>query len=140
MHEKQLELDRKKLEDRIRHQLKGKFELECQLKDMEKEKLLEKSKEEQFRTEQLQILAEKDHLDMLTKERQRVKKQEHYHVVREMLKAKEADRAAHIARLVEEENEIIALEKRRYISKKITIFEITHIFYKFLFQTKAIRN
>lgn len=113
VHEKQLLLDRKQLEERIRQQVKTKMELEDQLKEIEIRRLNRKDDEEQFRLDQLRLLAEKDRLDVLTKEKQRIKKQEHYRVVREMLDAREEARNAEMFDHVRQHNELMALEKRR---------------------------
>lgn len=123
VHEKQLVLDRKQLEDRIRQQLKAKLELENQLKEIEMRQLQRKQNEDRFREEQLKRLAEEDRLEMLTKERQRVKKQEHYRLVREMLTAREDARNAQIFDLIQDQNELMALEKRRSdLTNIISIF------------------
>lgn len=113
MHEKQLLRDRKELEDRIRQRLKTKFELENQLADIEMRQFQRKHEDEKFRIEQLRLLAEQDRLDMLTKEKQRIKKQEHHRRVREILTAREDARHAEVFELVREQNELMALEKRR---------------------------
>ncbi|XP_055321768.1 meiosis-specific nuclear structural protein 1 [Sitodiplosis mosellana] len=113
VHEKQLLLDRKQLEDQIRKRLKTKLELETQLKEIEMRRLQRKQEEDRFRDEQLRLLAEQDRLELLTKERQRVKKQEHYRRVREMLTAREEARHAKIFDLIQEHNELMVLEKRR---------------------------
>lgn len=115
VHEKQLQLDRKQLEDRIRQRLKTKLELEEQLNEIELRRLQRKEEEDVFRSEQLRLLAEKDRLDVLTKEKQRIKKQEHYRIVREMLTARENARNAEIFEIVKEHSELIALEKRRFV-------------------------
>lgn len=115
VHEKQLLLDRTKLEARIRQRLKTKLELENQLADIEMRRLQSKQADEQFRAEQLQLLAEQDRLDMLTKEKQQIKKQEHYRRVREILTAREDARHAEVFDLVREQNELMALEKRRFV-------------------------
>lgn len=115
VHEKQLLLDRKELESRIRQSLKAKLELENQLADIEMRRLQRKEEDERFRVEQLQLLAEQDHLEMLTKEKQRIKKQEHYQRVREILTAREDARHAEVFDLVREQNELMALEKRRFV-------------------------
>lgn len=114
-HEKQLALDRKKLEDRIRQRLRTRLELEEQLKDIEMRRLQRKDEEERFRIEQLRLLAEQDRLEILTKEKQRIKKQEHHRLVREMLIAREDARNAEIFDIERENNELIALEKRRLV-------------------------
>lgn len=114
VHEKQLLIDRKQLEDRIRQRLKTKFELENQLKEIEMKQLQRKEEDDQFRAKQLELLAERDRLEQLTKERQRVKKQEHYKLVRDMLTAREAARNAEIFDLIQEQNELLALERRRF--------------------------
>lgn len=116
VHENQLVLDRKQLEDRIRQRLKTKLELENQLKEIQMERLQRKEEDEQFRTVQLKLLAEQDRLEILTKEKQRAKKLEHYRLVREMLDAREVARNAQIFDLVREHNELIVLEKRRFVS------------------------
>ncbi|XP_031620262.1 meiosis-specific nuclear structural protein 1 [Contarinia nasturtii] len=113
VHEKQLVLDRKQLEDRIRQQMKAKLELENQLKEIEMRRLHRKQNEDRFREDQLKRLAEQDRLELLTKERQRVKKQEHYRIVREMLTAREDARNAEIFDLIQEQNELFQNEKRR---------------------------
>lgn len=115
LHEKQLIMDRKQLEDRIRQRLKAKMELQNQLKEIEMRRLQRQQEEDQFRTKQLEMLAEQDRLELLTKERQRVKKQEHYKLVREMLTAREAARNAEIFDFVQQHNELLALEKRRFV-------------------------
>lgn len=115
MHEKQLILDRKELEDRIRQRLKTKLELENQLTEIEMRRFQRKQEDEQFRLEQLRLLAEQDRLEMLTKEKQRIKRQEHYRCVRELLTARENARHAEVFDLVREQNELMALEKRRLV-------------------------
>lgn len=130
LHEKQLILDRKQLEDRIRQRLKTKFELDHQLKDIEMKRLQKKEEEEQFRVEQLKLLAEQDRIEMLTKERQRVKKQEHHRLVRQMLTAREEARNAEIFELVQEHNEFMAIEKRRLVPY---IWQICSNFHRFFF-------
>lgn len=121
VHEKQLLLDRKELEARIRLRLKAKLELENQFAEIEMRRLQTKQNDEQFRIEQLQLLAEQDRLDMLTKEKQRIKKQEHYRRVREILTAREDARHAEVFDLVREQNELMALEKRRFVHYIIII-------------------
>lgn len=116
VHEKQLLLDRKQLEDQIRKRLNAKLELETQLKEIEMRRLQRKQEEDRFRDEQLTLLAEQDRLELLTKERQRIKKQEHYRRVREMVTAREEARSAQIFNLIQEHNELLALEKRRYVN------------------------
>lgn len=115
LHEKQLIMDRKRLEDRIRQRLKAKMELQTQLKEIEMRRLQRQQEEDQFRTKQLEMLAEQDRLELLTKERKRVKKQEHYKLVREMLTAREAARNAEIFDLIQQHNDLLALEKRRWV-------------------------
>lgn len=132
VHEKELVLDRKKLEDKIRQRLKTRLELEEQLKDIEMRRLERKEEEEQFRTEQLKLLADEDRLEMLTKEKQRIKKQEHHRIVREMLTAREHARNAEIFDVVKEHNELIALEKRRFVICIYSIVSQSH--YNFHFQ------
>lgn len=129
VHEKQLMLDRKQLEDQIRKRLKTKLELQTQLKEIEMRRLQRKQEEEQFRDEQLNLLAEQDRLEMLTKERQRVKKQEHYRRVREMLTAREESRSSQIFDLIQEHNELMALERRRYVNKNTIFLNPTHFYY-----------
>lgn len=113
VHEKQLLRDRKELEARIRQELKAKLELENQLSEIEMRRLQSKQEEERFRLEQLQLLAEQDRLETLTKEKQRIKKQEHYRRVREILTTREHARNAEVFDLVREQNELLALERRR---------------------------
>lgn len=113
MHEKQLLRDRKELEARIRQQMKAKSELENQLTEIEMRRLQSKQDDEQFRLEQLRLLAEKDQLEILTKEKQRIKKQEHHRRVREILTAREDARHAEVFDLMREQSELMALEKRR---------------------------
>lgn len=108
-------IDRKKLEDGIRQRLKTRLELEEQLKDIGMRKLQRKEEDERFRIEQLKLLAEQDRLEILTKEKQRVKKLEHQRLVREMLTAREDARNAEIFDLVKEHNASMALEKRRFV-------------------------
>lgn len=115
VHEKQLLLDRKELEAKIRQRLKAKLELENQLADIEMRRLQSKQQDEQFRIEQLRLLAEQDRLELLTKEKQRIKKQEHHRRVRELLTAREDARHAEVFDLVREQNELMALEKRRFV-------------------------
>lgn len=134
LHEKQLKLDKKQLEDRIRQRLKTKFELDHQLKDIEMKRMQKKEEEEQFRAEQLRLLAEQDRIEMLTKERQRVKKQEHHRLVRQMLTAREEARNAEIFELVQEHNEFMAIEKRRLVPyiwhfRKLFIFSPFFLFF-----------
>lgn len=113
VHEKQLLRDRKELEARIRQQMKAKSELENQLTEIEMRRLQSKQDDEQFRLEQLRLLAEKDQLEILTKEKQRIKKQEHHRRVREILTAREDARHAEVFDLMREQSELMALEKRR---------------------------
>lgn len=115
VHEKQLLRDRKELEARIRQQMKAKSELENQLAEIEMRRLQSKQEDEKFRLEQLRLLAEQDRLETLTKEKQRIKKQEHYRRVREILTAREDARHAEIFDIVREQNELMALEKRRFV-------------------------
>lgn len=110
-------LDRKQLEERIRKRLKTKLELETQLKEIEMKRLQRKQEEDRFRDDQLKLLAEQDRLELLTRERQRVKKQEHYRRVREMLTAREKARNDQIFELIQEHNEVMALERRRLVNK-----------------------
>lgn len=131
LHEKQLVLDRKQLEDRIRQRLKTKLELEHQLKDIEIKRLQQKEKEDQFRIEQLKMLAEQDRLEMLTKEKQRIKKQEHHRLVREMLTAREDARNVEIFELLQEHSELMALERRRFLSNYILISYIFSLIFVF---------
>lgn len=91
------------------------MELEDQLKEIGLRRLTRKEEEERFRSEQLRLLAEQDRLEVLTKEKQRIKKQEHYRVVREMLTAREDARNAEIFEHVLQHTEWEALEKRRYV-------------------------
>lgn len=81
-------------------------------------RLQRKQDDEQFRIRQLQLFAEQDRLDMLTKEKQQIKKQEHYRRVREILTAREDARHAEVFDLVREQNELIALEKRRFVHRQ----------------------
>lgn len=113
VHEKQLLRDRKELEARIRQQMKAKSELENQLTEIEMRRLQSKQDDEQFRLEQLRLMAEKDQLEILTKEKQRIKKQEHHRRVREILTAREDARHAEVFDLMREQSELMALEKRR---------------------------
>lgn len=113
LEEKQMLHDRKQLEDNIRQRMHAKFELDKQIRDLEMKRLQLKDTNEQFRLHQLELLADQDRLEMLTKERQKIKKQEHYRIVREMLAEREAARNAEIVELLQEQSEIIALEKRR---------------------------
>lgn len=78
-------------------------------------RLERKQDEDHFRLQQLELLAEQDRLELLTKERQRIKKQEHFKLVREMLTAREVARNAQVFDLVQEHNELIALERRRFV-------------------------
>lgn len=115
-------MDRKQLEDRIRQRMKTKMELEIQLKEIEMRRLQRQQDEERFRTKQLEMLAEQDRLELLTKERQRLKKQEHFKLVREMLTAREATRNAEIFDLVQEHSDLMALEKRRFVLNFLEFF------------------
>lgn len=129
VHEKQLMLDRKELEERIRQRLKTKLELEDQLADIEMRQLQRKQTDEQYRIEQLQLLAEQDRLDMLTKEKQRIKKQEHHRRVRELLTAREDARHAKVFDLVREQNELMALEKRRFVYRRKNSMSLFYCFF-----------
>lgn len=143
LHEKQLVLDRKQLEDRIRQRLKTKLELEHQLKDIEIKRLQQKEREDQFRIEQLKMLAEQDRLELLTKEKQRIKKQEHHRLVREMLTAREDARNVEIFELLQEHSELMALERRRFLSNYILILYIFSLIFfcsLHVFQTRNLFN
>lgn len=143
LHEKQLVLDRKQLEDRIRQRLKTKLELEHQLKDIEIKRLQQKEQEDQFRIEQLKMLAEQDRLELLTKEKQRIKKQEHHRLVREMLTAREDARNVEIFELLQEHSELMALERRRFLSNYILILYIFSLIFfcsLHVFQTRNLFN
>lgn len=133
VHEKQLQRDRKELEARIRQQMKAKSELENQLAEIEMRRLQSKQDDEQFRLEQLRLLAEKDQLEMLTKEKQRIKKQEHYRRVREILTAREDARHAEVFDLMREQSELMALEKRRFVHCASSVQQILLIFYLIIF-------
>lgn len=113
LQEKQIIFDRQQLAEKIRQRMRTKFELEKQIQDLEMRRMQRKDEEEQFRCSQLKLLAEQDRLDMLTKERQRVKKHEHHRIVRELLADRERARSAEVVELIQEQNEIIAMEKRR---------------------------
>lgn len=113
LEEKQISLDRKQLEDSIRKQIYAKMALEEQIRDLEMRRLQRKQEEEQFRIEQLKLFAEEDRLELLTREKQRIKKQEHHQRLRELLAKRKAAREAEIIDLIQERNEIIAMEKRR---------------------------
>lgn len=115
VHGKQLLFDRKQLEDQIRKRLNTKFGLETQIKEIDMRRLQRKQEDDQFRDEQLRQLAEQDRLELLTKERKRIKKQEHYRRVREMLQAREEARHAAIFDLIQGRSELMALEKRRFV-------------------------
>lgn len=111
--EKQIIRDRQQLVEKIRQRIRTKFELEKQIEDLEMRRMQRKDEEEKFRLDQLNLLAEQDRLEMLTKERQRVKRHEHHRIVRELLADRERARSAEVVELIQEQNEIIAMEKRR---------------------------
>lgn len=111
--EKQVILDRQQLAEKIRQRIRTKFELEKQIQDLEMRRMQRKDEEEKCRLGQLNLLAEQDRLEMLTKERQRVKRHEHQRIVRELLADRERARSAEVVELIQEQNEIIAMEKRR---------------------------
>lgn len=111
--EQQNALDRQKLEENIRQRLHAKLALEEQLRDIEMRRMQRKADEDKFRLDQLQLLAEQDRIELLTREKQWIKKQEHQKRVRQLLAERETARNAQIIELIQEHNELIALEKRR---------------------------
>lgn len=113
LQEKQIILDRQQLAEKIRQRMRTKLELEKQVQDLERRRMQRKDEEEQFKLSQLKLLAEQDRLEMLTKERQRVKRHEHHRIVKELLADRERARGAEVVELIQEQNEIIAMEKRR---------------------------
>lgn len=113
LEEKQISLDRKKLEEDIRRRLSAKLGLEEQMHDMELRRTQRAIEEEEFRLEQQRLLAEQDRLALLTREAQRSKKLEHQQQMRVLMEKREASRKAQIAQLIQEHDELMALEKRR---------------------------
>lgn len=114
LEEKQTTLDRKRLEDEIRRRLDAKLGLEEQIRDVELRRALRAAEEEEFHLEQQRLVAEQDRLELLTREAQRSKKLENQRALRDLLERREASRKAQIAQLIQEHNDLIELEKRRY--------------------------
>lgn len=113
LEEKQIFLDRAKLEEEIRQRLNVKLGLEEQMHGIELRRMQRANEEEEFRLEQKRLLAEQDRLDLLTREAQRNKKLEHQQQMRALLEKRETSRKAQIAQLIREHDELMALEKRR---------------------------
>lgn len=113
LEEKQIFLDRAKLEEEIRRRLNVKLGLEEQMHGIELRRMQRANEEEEFRLEQKRLLAEQDRLDLLTREAQRNKKLEHQQQMRALLDKRETSRKAQIAQLIREHDELMALEKRR---------------------------
>lgn len=113
LEEKQIFLDRAKLEEEIRRRLNVKLGLEEQMHGIELRRMQRANEEEEFRLEQKRLLAEQDRLDLLTREAQRNKKLEHQQQMRALLEKRETSRKAQIAQLIREHDELMALEKRR---------------------------
>lgn len=120
LEEKQTTLDRKRLEDEIRRRLDAKLGLEEQIRDVELRRALRAAEEEAFRLEQQRLVAEQDRLELLTREAQRSKKLENQRALRDLLERREASRKAQIAQLIQEHNDLIELEKRRYFCAPLT--------------------
>lgn len=114
LEEKQITIDRKRLEDEIRRRLNAKLGLDEQIRDMELRRAQHAAEEDDFRLEQQRLIAEQDRLELLTREAQRSKKLENQRLLRELLEKREESRKAQIAQLIQEHNDLIELEKRRY--------------------------
>lgn len=101
------------MERRIRLRLKTRLEIEQQRRENELRKLAKKDEDERFRNEQLQFLAERDRLEILTNEKKRQKQVEHFKLVRELMEQRKSDRDAKLLELIEENEQEIRLEEKR---------------------------
>lgn len=106
-------MDRKQIEEDIRRRLNAKLALEEQMRDIELRQAQRAFEEEAFRVEQQKLLVERDRIESLTRDAQRIKKLEHQQKMRELLEKRELTRKAQIMQLIEEQNELMAMEKRR---------------------------
>lgn len=124
--------DRKQLEESIRKSLHHKLQLEDQIRDLEVRRRQHEKEDEEFRIQQLQLLAEQDRIEQLTAEKKRLKKQEHRRAVREMIEERETARNAEIFELVQQHNDYLAIEKRRLVlySSYLSI-----VIFHFIFQS-----
>lgn len=115
MQDKQDVLDRVELENRIRRRIITRMHLETQTQDNNLRKLQQENDDRIFREEQMRLLAEQDRLELLSNERQRLKRIEHQRTVRQLIADREAQRCSEVFRVIQEHQDYLAQEKRRFV-------------------------
>lgn len=113
--DKQDALDRVELENRIRRRIITRMHLETQTNDNALRKLQQENDDRIFRDEQMRMLAEQDRLELLSNERQRLKRIEHQRTVRQLIADREAQRCSDVFKVIQEHQDYLALEKRRFV-------------------------
>lgn len=113
--DKQDILDRIELENKIRRRIMTKMHLENQRRDNQLRLLRQQDDDKHFRDEQLRLLAERDRLELLSNERQRVKRIEHQRAVRQLMADRDAQRYNEVFQIIQEHQNYLAQEKRRCV-------------------------
>lgn len=114
-------LDRVELENRIRRRIVTKMYLETQKHDNQLRKLQQDDDDRLFREEQMRLLAERDRLNLLSNERQRLKRIEHQRAVRQLIADREAQRHSEVFKIVQEHQDYLARERRRFALTSATL-------------------
>lgn len=112
--------------------LKTRLELEEQRKENYMRRLQQRDDDEKFRMEQLRLLADSDKLEQLSNEKKRQKQLEHYKMVRQLIEERKARRDAELLKIIQENEEEIQIEKRRYLAmflKYVPFFNVMANFF-----------
>lgn len=105
--------EREELEANIRRQLRTRLDLDQQKQEMAVRKVKEQDDMKEYRAEQLRLLAEQDKLELLTKEKRRVKLAEHNRAVRQLMEERKTQRDAEMLQVVQSHEADAEWEKRR---------------------------
>lgn len=138
--DKQEILDRVELENRIRRRMITKMHLESQRQDNQLRKLQQEEDDRVFREKQMRLLAERDRLELLSNERQRLKKIEHQRAVRQLMADREARRSTEVFKMIQEHQGYLAQEKRRLARASGVHWLVIFTPISFAFQTRNIRR
>ena len=113
MQEKQEQIDRKTLEEKLRLRIENRMQLENQLQENRIRKLQQQDEDDLFRVEQMKLLAEQDKLELLSNEKRRLKIMEHHRAVRELIAERKAKRQCEIMELIKSHEKDARSERRR---------------------------
>lgn len=105
--------EREELEQNIRRRLQTRLDLDQQKREIAIRRTEEEDDLKQYRVEQMRLLAEQDKLELLTKEKQRVKLAEHNRAVRQLMEERKNQRDSEYLTMMQLYEADSAMEKRR---------------------------